>query len=477
MGSAVGRHQSRDPRDVARRAEGLLQCCAGSTSRGQAVRRCLHAGSFDEQLDADLQFHLEQATAEYIREGLSPDEARTRGAESLRQSGARHGRRARDVHVDLVGTAGSGSSLRPSRLPAELRRSPPRPCCRSPSASAPTTAIFSIFNTLMLRPLPVRDPSTLFQVLHSGDGGVVRKLHLRALRASEDPREDDRRRLPGRPDIDDAGAGRRPGRGGRRTASHGRLLQRAGHPAGHRDRDRAARRGRARRRTASSSSATPTGRVGLDATLASSAGRSRSTRCRTPLSASRLPSSSGLQVGRRVDVSVPLDGSEEQNFWKSRALVVRLAPGVSRDGRDGRPERGVSAVPRRRQDAVGPRSRPGVQIAGPRAVVIRPFRIPRSVRQTGAGDAGDRRRAAGDRVRESRESLSGARGRAAARSLGVPGARRKPNSGWRASCSRKRSSSRWRAERSVCSLASWGVDVLVGVPAGIRRVNRPADSS
>ena len=34
------------------------------------------------------------------------------------------------------------------------------------------TAIFSILNTLMLRPLPVRDPSTLFQVVHSGDGGV-----------------------------------------------------------------------------------------------------------------------------------------------------------------------------------------------------------------------------------------------------------------------------------------------------------------
>ena len=38
----------------------------------------------------------------------------------------------------------------------------------------------------------------------------------------------------------------------------------------------------------------------------------------------------GLQVGRRADVSVPLDGSDEPQFWKSRALVVRLAPDVSR---------------------------------------------------------------------------------------------------------------------------------------------------
>ena len=39
----------------------------------------------------------------------------------------------------------------------------------------------------------------------------------------------------------------------------------------------------------------------------------------------------GLQVGRRADVSVPIDGSEERTFWKSRALVVRLTPGASRE--------------------------------------------------------------------------------------------------------------------------------------------------
>jgi predicted permease len=39
----------------------------------------------------------------------------------------------------------------------------------------------------------------------------------------------------------------------------------------------------------------------------------------------------GLQVGRRVDLTVPLDGSIEPYFWKSRALMVRLAPGVSRE--------------------------------------------------------------------------------------------------------------------------------------------------
>ena len=43
----------------------------------KARRRSLFARrQFDEQIDADLQFHLEQAAAEYIREGLSPDQAR-----------------------------------------------------------------------------------------------------------------------------------------------------------------------------------------------------------------------------------------------------------------------------------------------------------------------------------------------------------------------------------------------------------------
>jgi predicted permease len=37
----------------------------------------------------------------------------------------------------------------------------------------------------------------------------------------------------------------------------------------------------------------------------------------------------GLQVGRRVDLTVPIDGSDDPQFWKSKALLVRLAPGVS----------------------------------------------------------------------------------------------------------------------------------------------------
>ena len=65
----------------------------------------------------------------------------------------------------------------------------------------------------------------------------------------------------------------------------------------------------------------------------------------------------GLQVGRRVDVTVPIDGSEEPHFWKSRALVVRARAGRIARGSRRRPECGLSAVPRRRQDPLGPGSR------------------------------------------------------------------------------------------------------------------------
>ena len=45
-------------------------------------------------------------------------------------------------------------------------------CCRSPSASAANTAIFSLFNALVLKPVPVQDPGSLYQVMHAGDAGT-----------------------------------------------------------------------------------------------------------------------------------------------------------------------------------------------------------------------------------------------------------------------------------------------------------------
>ena len=198
------------------------------------VRSLLARRGFDEQLErrssvspraGDRRVHPRRAVA---RRGPA------RGAESLRQSDARDAKTCGrcpcgpggNGWLRIFGTASRASDGRPAFAATAV--------LSLALGIGATTAIFSIFNTLVLRPLPVRDPATLFQVVHRGDGGRVGKLHLRPLRTSEGIVEDDRGRVPGRPDIHDEGAGRRPGRSGRRTASHGRLLRRPRHSAGHR---------------------------------------------------------------------------------------------------------------------------------------------------------------------------------------------------------------------------------------------------
>lgn len=38
-----------------------------------------------------------------------------------------------------------------------------------------------------------------------------------------------------------------------------------------------------------------------------------------------------MQAGRRFDITIPIDGTDDRDFWKSRALIVRLGPGASRE--------------------------------------------------------------------------------------------------------------------------------------------------
>ena len=389
------------------------------------VRSLFARRVFDEQLDADLQFHLEQATAEYIREGMSPDQARRAALKAFGNPA--------DVSEDVRETS---MWIWWERLAQDLRYGL-RGFRRSPAFTATavlslalgigaTTAIFSIFNTLVLRPLPVRDPATLFQVLHRGDAGASEsstyalyeylKIHAQTIAGTfqVDPTSTMRVLVDGQADaiIGQLVTGDYFNVLGIRPVI-GNVIEPRGDPG-----------------------STPNRGVVLgDAYWARRFGRDPGVLGRTmtidevphTIIGVTPPEFFGLQVGRRADVSIPLDGSEEPNFWK-----VESPGGASRAGRlardsHRRPERRVSAVSRQRQDPVGPSSGPGVQGAGPCPGVIRPVRIPRSVRQTGAGDAGNRLRAPRDRMRQSRESLPRTRGRTAAGSLGVLGVRREPN--------------------------------------------------
>ena len=124
------------------------------------MRSLITRRAVDEQLNADIRFHLEEASAEYVRAGLSPDEARRA---ALRTFGS---------PVLVVEDVRETSMwIWWERLVQDLRFA----CRRLAKQKAflfttvPTlavciganTAIFSVVNSVMLRPLPVPEPERL----------------------------------------------------------------------------------------------------------------------------------------------------------------------------------------------------------------------------------------------------------------------------------------------------------------------------
>jgi predicted permease len=291
------------------------------------VRSLFARHAFDEQIDADLQFHIEQATAEYIRDGLSPDQARRA---ALKEFG-----NPVDVRQDVRETS---MWIWWERLAQDLRHGL-RGFRRSPAFTTTavlslalgigaTTAIFSIFNTLVLRPLPVRDPATLFQVLHRGDGGASEsstyalyehlKTHAQTIEGAfqVDPTRTMRVLVDGQAE---AVVGQRVTSDYFKVLGIRPVIGNVIEPGGERG------------------STTNHVVVLGDTYWARRFGRDPGVLGRTmtidevphTIIGVTPPEFFGLQVGRRADVSILLDDSKEANFWKSRALVVRLGQGVS----------------------------------------------------------------------------------------------------------------------------------------------------
>jgi predicted permease len=193
-----------------------------------------------------------------------------------------------------------------------------------------TTAIFSIFNTLVLRPLPVRDPATLFQVVHRGDAGASEsstyalydylRTHAKTI-AGEfqvDPTSMMRVLIDGQAEaiVGQQVTGDYFNVLGIRPVI-GNLIE---------PRDE---RGATPNRVVVLGHAYWVRRFGGDPGVlgrAMTIGDSPYT-----IIGVTPPEFFGVQIGRRVDVSIPIDGSDEPQFWKSKALMVRLAPGMSRD--------------------------------------------------------------------------------------------------------------------------------------------------
>jgi hypothetical protein len=124
------------------------------------LRRTFQKSQAEKLLDKELQFHLDRQIADYIAAGMPPAEARRRarlefgGVDRVKQE-------VRDTRWETR----LENMLRDFRYAARSLRKHRRFTIVAVFALAlgigATTAIFSVVNAALVRPLPYRDPSRL----------------------------------------------------------------------------------------------------------------------------------------------------------------------------------------------------------------------------------------------------------------------------------------------------------------------------
>jgi len=145
-----------------RRAWGWLRSTAG--------RHRLERG-----LDEEIQFHLDQQTEKNRRAGLAPDEAR-------RQALVRFGglERVRERARDEIRPALLDDTIRDVRYGIRVLRKAPGFTASAMLTLAlgigATSAIFSIVRTVVLKPLPYRDPERVVTIWETARGGAGRNV-------------------------------------------------------------------------------------------------------------------------------------------------------------------------------------------------------------------------------------------------------------------------------------------------------------
>ncbi len=138
--------------------------------RSMFRRRALEGG-----VDEELQFHLDQQTEKYVRAGMSPDEAR-------RQAMLRFGGvvRVQEETRDQIRPALLDDSIRDIRFGARILWRAPGFTIAAIATLAigigATAAIFSVIRTVLLEPLPYREPSRVVGIWETTQDGVTQNV-------------------------------------------------------------------------------------------------------------------------------------------------------------------------------------------------------------------------------------------------------------------------------------------------------------
>jgi predicted permease len=136
------------------------------------LRKLFHVEQFDREIDAELQFHIEEQTEAKIRAGMSPEEARRA---ALREFGGVQlaKEECRDEHPAQL----LGQFWRDVRFGARMLRKNPGFTAVAVLTIAlsigANTAIFSVVSTVLLRPLPYPNHARLLHVKETHFGSTA----------------------------------------------------------------------------------------------------------------------------------------------------------------------------------------------------------------------------------------------------------------------------------------------------------------